>query len=175
MVGAWPLSSTAVRPSGGRRVQYASSVAHQAQFIGALLSGGDSRVAIDPRTCTNKYACPSMPSPDLVCFSSCTASPISQRGFQRAGECYDAVVGGDRAERLQSYQRGIEDTLLWHFGAAGLADVILCPSGTDALLTATTTQYSQGPSVAGTAIVPSTISAVRRTGSGSPPAALNRR
>jgi hypothetical protein len=151
-------------------VQYASSVAHQAQFIGALLSGGDSRVAIDPRTCTNKYACPSMPSPDLVCFSSCTASPISQRGFQRAGECYDAVVGGDRAERLQSYQRGIEDTLLWHFGAAGLADVILCPSGTDALLTATTLLAAERPGETMTAILP----IASETGTGVPLAAAGR-
>ena len=69
------------RIHGGRRIQHAPSLARLAGFTSSLLSGGDSRVAIDPRSCTNKYACPVMPSPDLVCFSSCTASPISQRGF----------------------------------------------------------------------------------------------
>jgi len=44
-------------------------------FVTALTSGGDSRVAIDNRTGTNKYFCPPTPAPGLVCLSSCTASP----------------------------------------------------------------------------------------------------
>ena len=158
----------------GRRVQHAQSLVQPRQFTAALLSGGDSRVAIDPRTCTNKYACPAMPAPDLVCFSSCTASPISQRGFERAGECYDDIAGGvsrgDRAERLQSYQRGIEDTLLRHFGTVGFADVILCASGTDALLTAAAMLAAERPGEMMTAILP----IASETGTGVPLAAAGR-
>ena len=163
-------SGNLMRAFGDRRNHYAPSLADRAQFIATLISGGDSRVAIDPRSCTNKYACPPMPSPDLVCFSSCTASPISQRGFDRAGECYDAVAGGDRAERLQSYHRGIEDTLLRHFGAAGLADVILCRSGTDALLTGAALLAAERPGDTMTAILP----IASETGTGVPLAAAGR-
>ena len=162
------------RIHGGRRIQHAPSLARLAGFTSSLLSGGDSRVAIDPRSCTNKYACPVMPSPDLVCFSSCTASPISQRGFERAGECYDAVAGGvsrgDRAERLHSYRRDIENALLRHFGATGLADVILCPSGTDALLTAAAILAVERPGQTMTAILP----IASETGTGVPLAAAGR-
>jgi len=157
-----------------RRERYAPRVGHHAQFVAALLSGGDSRVAIDPCTGTNKYACPPTPAPDLVCFSSCTASPISWRGFERADECYDSIAGAvsprDRAERLQGYRRGIEDSLLRYFGAAGLADVILCPSGTDALLTAATILAAERPGEMMTAI----LSNASETGTGVPLAAAGR-
>jgi len=157
-----------------RREQYAPSVAQHAQFLAALLSGGDSRVAIDPRTSTNKYACPPMPAPDLVCFSSCTASPVSWRAFEHAGECYDTVAGalshGDRVERLQVYRRRIEHTLLRYFGAVGLADVILCPSGTDALLTAAAMLAAERPGEMMTAILP----IASETGTGVPLAAAGR-
>ena len=168
------LSRAASALWDGQREQYAPSVPHHAQFAAALLSGGDNRVVIDLRTGTNKYACPSMPAPDLVCFSSCIASPISSRGFERAGECYDAVAGalsrGDRAERLQVYRRRIEDSLLRYFGAASLADVILCPSGTDALLTAATLLAAERPGEMMTAILPN----ASETGTGVPLAAAGR-
>jgi len=161
--------------SNGRHTPHAPSLARFAGFAASLLGDGDSRVAIDPRTGTNKYACPSMPAPDLVCFSSCTASPISRRGFERAGECYDAFAGAlsprDRAERLQTYRHDIEDILLRHFGANGLADVILCPSGTDALLTAAAVLAAERPGEMMTAILPN----ASETGTGVPLAASGRR
>jgi hypothetical protein len=101
----------------GRRERYAPSVGHHARFVAALLSGGDSRVAIDPHSGTNKYACPPIPAPDLVCFSSCTASPISWRGFERAGDCYDAIAcalsASNRVERLRLlYDHLARDSIL---------------------------------------------------------------
>ena len=71
---------------------------------------------------------------------------------------------------LQSYQRGIEDALLRHFGATGLADVILCPSGTDALLTAAAILAVERPGQTMTAILP----IASETGTGVPLAAAGR-
>src|SRR6185437_9148385 len=83
-----------------------------AGFIPALSSGGDSRIAADPRTGLNKYLCPMVPAPDLVCASSCTASPVSVQGFDRAVEAYSDVVLAlsprQRANRLAALTDRIE-------------------------------------------------------------------
>ena len=49
-----------------------------------LLSGGDSRLAIDSSTRLNKYGCGSLPDADLAAFGSSTGSTISERGYHAA-------------------------------------------------------------------------------------------
>jgi hypothetical protein len=76
------------------------------EFVAALLSGGDSRLAIDPRTGANKYLCRPTPARDLVYASSCTASPISEQSFRRAADLHASLVAGrspgERADALDA-------------------------------------------------------------------------
>lgn len=49
-----------------------------------LVAGGDARLALDPESGTNIYACPPFPDPELAAFGSSTASVISTAGFAAA-------------------------------------------------------------------------------------------
>jgi len=140
-------------------------------FTAALCSGGDSRLVVDPHTGLNKYFCPAVPAPELTCVSSCTASPISHEGFVRAKAAFlDVANAGSprqRADRLTILSESIKVRLLQYFGAGALADVILCPSGTDAMLTTTLLLATERPGETMTAILP----ASSETGTGVPTAA----
>ena len=143
-------------------------------FISALYSGGDSRIAADPCNGLNKYLCPRVPAPDLACASSCTASPVSVRGFDSAADAFFNIVGAasrrQRAHRLTSLMEQIKARLLQYFGVSGLARAILCPSGTDAMMTTAMLIAAERPGKPMTAILPS----ASETGSGVPMAALCR-
>jgi hypothetical protein len=149
-------------------------VSRPAGFIAALFSGGDSRIAADPHTGLNKYLCPAVPAPDLVCASSCTASPVSVPGFERAAAAYADIVQApssrQRADRLAALTSQIETRLLQYFCASGLAQAILCPSGTDALLTTAMLLAAERPDEPMTAILPAAV----ETGTGVPLAAEGR-
>ena len=140
----------------------------------AFVSGGDSRLRIDAVSGLNKYFCPIAPRPDIVCASSCTASPISQGGFDAAAGVFadvsDASSVRARELLLREHARGIEQSLLRYFGADGLADAILCPSGTDAMLLTIRLLAAERPNVPMTAILPS----ASETGTGVPMAAAGR-
>jgi hypothetical protein len=143
--------------------------------IAALLSGGDSRTIVDGVSCTNKYLCPPYPADELTCFASCTASPIGHASFERASNLFADIVGARsaqrRAERLAQHETIIEADLLAHFAVAGLAEIILCPSGTDAMLTAARLLAAERPGQAITAILP----CAAETGTGVPYAVACRR
>ena len=143
-------------------------------FISALLSDGDSRIATDSRTGLNKYLCPPLPAPDLVCASSCTASPMSVQGFERAAEAFSRIAGAtsarQRADRQRDLSDQIEARLLRYFAATSLARAWLCPSGTDALLTTTLLLAAERPNEALTVVLP----AAAETGTGVPMAAIGR-
>lgn len=146
------------------------SLADDDELIACLLSGGDSRLAVDPVTGTNKYLCPPTPAPRMICASSCTASPITERGFQVSAACYRDIVGASsslrRAQRLAEQIEHIKQRLLQHFRVADVADAILCPSGTDALLTAAMLLSVERQGEPITAILP----AASETGTGVPAA-----
>jgi hypothetical protein len=71
---------------------------------------------------------------------------------------------------LQEQSLRIKRCLLGYLGAEGLAEIILCPSGTDALLTAARLLAAERPGAAMTAILPS----ASETGTGVPLAAAGR-
>jgi hypothetical protein len=131
-------------------------------------------MAVDPRTGLNKYLCPELPAPELTCVSSCTASPISHQGLDRATAAFlnisDARSPEQRARRLTVLSEAIKARLLQYFGVGSLAHAILCPSGTDAMLTAAMLIAAERPDEAMTAILPS----ARETGTGVPMAAVCR-
>jgi hypothetical protein len=143
-------------------------------FIPALFSGGDSRIATDLATGLNKYLCPPTPAPNLVCASSCTASPVSVQGFNRAAEAFSDITLApsprQRTDRLAALTNQIEARLLRYFGVGVLARAFLCPSGTDALLTTAMLLAGERPGKAMTAILP----AASETGTGVPMAAMCR-
>src|SRR3984885_10221971 len=49
-----------------------------------LITGGDSRLAINPANGLNEYGCQSTPCPETLSFSSSTATSISERAYDRA-------------------------------------------------------------------------------------------
>jgi hypothetical protein len=161
---------------GARRrdLEHVSVDNQSVSFISALFSGDDSRIATDPRTGLNKYLCPAMPTTDLVCASSCTASPISVRGFDRAADAFFDIAQApsprQRVGRLTTLTERIKARLLRYFGVGAIARVILCPSGTDAILTAAMLVAAERPHEAMTAILPS----ASETGTGVPLAAVCR-
>jgi hypothetical protein len=164
-------SETDARPWRHER-ESVPPIDHPIGFIPALLSGGDSRIATNPHTCLNKYLCPAVPAPDLVCASSCTASPISVQGFDRAAEAFaDIALASSprqRSDRLAALTDQIEARLLRYFGVGALAQAFLCPSGTDALLMTAMLLAAEQPGMAVTAILP----AASETGTGVPLAAV---
>lgn len=143
-----------------------SGVSDGPGIVAAMLSGGDSRIMVDPLSGTNKYQCPPRPAPEIACFSSCTASPIARSSLERATRAFHAITGAAsprlRQQRLVEHGRDIQHRLLRHFDAAGLALPILCPSGTDALLAASRLLAAEHPGGAITAILP----AAAETGTG---------
>jgi hypothetical protein len=156
------------------RESSSSSIDLSVGFIPALFSDGDTRTATDPLTGLNKYLCPPMPAPDLTCVSSCTASPISVQGFDRAFEAFSNITQApsprQRADRLAVLTDQIETRILRYFGVSTLAQAFLLPSGTDALLAAAMLFAAERPATAMTAILP----AAAETGTGVPMAAACR-
>lgn len=138
------------------------------EFIAALLAGGDGRLAIDVESGVNKYLCPPAPADGLTCASSCTASPITIGGFRRSAEVFSHLRDSKNdASAMDQCRRDIEARLLSYFGAAGLAEVMLCASGTDALLATAMILSQEQPGRPMTAILPQ----ASETGSGVPKAA----
>lgn len=136
----------------------------------ALRLGGDSRTVINPASGTNKYLCPPYPAPDLANFASCTASPLWERGVETAGLIFQdllALPPHRRAACFTEHQERVKAGLLGYFGAAGLADIELCPSGTDAVLAASLRVAAERPGEKMTALLP----CAAETGTGVPLAA----
>lgn len=115
------------------------------QFLGtaeALLeTGGDIRLARDPRSGLNGYGCSHRPRPWAVTFASSTASSCSERGYVAADRARLAatvlLLRGVEAKRaigacVESVRRGIAKA----FGIVGDERVILAASGTDTELLA---------------------------------------
>ena len=147
---------------------------NEAEFIAVLTEGGDSRLWIDAATGTNKYFVPPTPvaGGGGVCFSSCTASPISEAGYRQAMRCYvdlaTARTRDDAAEREAVWRAKITAKLDSYLQLHGLADILLLPSGTDGLLLCSILLSLEADRAPMTAILP----AASETGSGVPRAAV---
>jgi len=106
-----------------------------------LETGGDIRLARDPKTALNGYGCSHRPRPWAVTFASSTASSCSERGYVAADKTRLSVTaallrGGQpwRAARasVEAARRGIAKA----FGIAADERIILAASGTDTELLA---------------------------------------
>jgi hypothetical protein len=145
-------------------------LADDSLFVSALLADGDSRLAIDKNTGRNKYLCPPTPDASVTCLSSCTASPVSENSFARARLLHAAAAGPGGRGVLVRQAQDIAQALGRFFQASDLAEVILCPSGTDGLLTAACLLADERPGGSATAILP----CASETGTGVPLAAACR-
>jgi hypothetical protein len=140
----------------------------------ALVSGGDLRLQIDPLTGLNKYLCAAYPSAQVICFSSCTASPISAAGWQAAQETYARLLGNPQRpfqpEALQAEAIATAAALRSTLGLDGIAEVLLTPSGTDATLFAVGLLAAETPGQ----LITSIMGEAPETGTGVPLAASGR-
>lgn len=106
-----------------------------------LETGGDIRLARDPKSALNGYGCSHRPRPWAVTFASSTASSCSERGYAAADlarlTVTAALLRGAPPGRavgacVESARRGIAKA----FGITGAERVVLAASGTDTELLA---------------------------------------
>ena len=104
-----------------------------------LTCGGDPRLMLDPVSRLNDYGCGPAPLPHGLSFSSCTASTISERGYERVGlareELMRSAISHGLEEALEERIEAMREELKAHLllPSAGV-DVVFSPSGTDSQL-----------------------------------------
>ncbi|WP_407155523.1 hypothetical protein [Bradyrhizobium sp. STM 3557] len=103
-----------------------------------LVRGGDPRLALDPVSGCNLYGCSPSPAPQLLCFASSTASPISERAYARAERAREqlmhAAIGLGLDEALDRRTEEMRHELRAHLQLAADVEIVFSPSGTDSQL-----------------------------------------
>ncbi|RXH19281.1 hypothetical protein EAS54_06890 [Bradyrhizobium guangzhouense] len=103
-----------------------------------LVSGGDGRLALDPKVRVNAYGCGPSPEPEIWNFASSTASTISQRAYERAALAREELVHKSLFDEVEiAFDRRCEDMrdeLRDHLQLSPRVDVVFSPSGTDSQL-----------------------------------------
>lgn len=103
-----------------------------------LVSGGDQRLALDPKERVNAYGCAPSPEPEIWNFASSTASTISQAADDRAALAREELVHKSLFDEVEiAFDRRCEDLrdeLRGHFQLSPRVDVVFSPSGTDSQL-----------------------------------------
>jgi hypothetical protein len=111
-----------------------------AEVDSALIAGGDGRLDLDPRTGLNGYGCQPFPRPQEISFSSSTASTISPQAYAAAEDAFRELSrSGPAHEQERAAARlaaMIRHRLKRLFGLDDGFEVILSPSGTDAVVPA---------------------------------------
>jgi hypothetical protein len=123
----------------GRSLVHASRNSLLAPIELLLARGGDGRLVIDPETRLNVYGCRVFPRPEVLAFASSTASSISELAYARAAEARQAVGTASMAgeDAPASRIEAARTKLATHLALSGSgAQIVLCPSGTDAQLRA---------------------------------------
>jgi len=103
-----------------------------------LVSGGDGRLALDPKTRVNAHGCAPSPEPHIWNFGSSTASTISQEAYDRAALAREELVHKSLFDEVEiAFDRRCEDLrdeLRGHFQLPPRVDIVFSPSGTDSQL-----------------------------------------
>lgn len=111
-----------------------------------LVAGGDARIALDPLSGLNKYACRPFPDPHLLAFASSTASVISTEDFAVANrlrrKLLEAVSVAPHSVVYASELQRIRRDWLQLCELSGITglELMFAPSGTD--LHAIAAQYT---------------------------------
>jgi hypothetical protein len=111
-------------------------IADRTDVLNILVSGGDDRLTLDPRSGLNMYGYGAAPQPDDLTFNSSTASTISARGFAAVCETFDRlhpeVATGNCTAIYVRETDLVRDRLRSALGIGrGEADIVLAASGTD--------------------------------------------
>ncbi|MCX7103455.1 MAG: hypothetical protein NTX38_18720 [Methylobacter sp.] len=102
-----------------------------------LITGGDERIALNTSTGLNKYGCQPFPDPELLAFSSSTASVISAQGYAAASQLHTELLMAIDAEPYEAvYNRKMKEIRLEWLQLCELSDLpelelIFSPSGTE--------------------------------------------
>lgn len=103
-----------------------------------LVSGGDPRLALDPKDRVNGYGCAASPEPEIWNFGSSTASTISQAAYDRAALAREELMHKclfDEVEiAFDARCEDMRDELRGHLQLPPRVDVVFSPSGTDSQL-----------------------------------------
>lgn len=103
-----------------------------------LIDGGDTRLALDRPWGRSAYGCGPAPMPDLLCFASSTASPISERAYahvERAREqLMHAAISIGLEAALDRRTEEMRCELRQHLALPDDVDIVFSPSGTDSQL-----------------------------------------
>ncbi|MDA9463878.1 hypothetical protein XH87_04540 [Bradyrhizobium sp. CCBAU 53415] len=103
-----------------------------------LVSGGDPRLALDPKGRSNAYGCAASPDQEIWNFASSTASTISQRAYDRAAQAREELIHKclfDEVEvAFDARCEDMRDELRGHLQLSPRVDVVFSPSGTDSQL-----------------------------------------
>jgi hypothetical protein len=134
--------AAAERPISRDQIRSASALTDLFMPLERLLSsGGDPRLSIDPAGGTNQYGCLPFPCPDTLSFASSTATSISQRAYDHAGQARESLmrsaitVGIDAA--FDARVETMRDELKACLGLSRTnVDIVFSPSGTDSQLQA---------------------------------------
>jgi hypothetical protein len=116
-----------------------SSVAASAKALGApafsglgdvafenlLSSGGDERLAIDPRTGRSRYGVPTGLPRDEIWLASSTASAVSPRGHAAARAALARATADERPTPLPVWFDGVRRRLLDLFGVPTEAELLI--------------------------------------------------
>jgi hypothetical protein len=102
-----------------------------------LTMGGDNRLLIETRTGLNQYGCSPKPRPWAITFSSCTASSISDIGYQEAERLRQSLLSSIAGNSLSDHFIGETERIRREVATSLKLDllpgteVILTSSGTD--------------------------------------------
>ena len=133
--GASRLSDTERASDGGSRYRLRDLFT---PLDTLLVSGGDQRLALDPKDCVNAYGCAPSPAPDVWNFASSTASSISQAAYDRAALAREELVHKSLFDEVEiAFDRRCEDMrdeLRGYLQLSPRVDVVFSPSGTDSQL-----------------------------------------
>ncbi len=139
-----------------------------------LLQGGDDRLVPNAGSAQNRYLCAPWPQPDIVSFSSCTASSISPAAQEEAEQArqdmFAAALHAPLDTVLDSASDQVTAELLSHFDAEDIAEAVIAASGTDATLLLTGLLAAERPRETMTTVLMSPA----ETGSGVPEAVQGR-
>ncbi len=135
-------------------------------------TGGDIRLARDPRTALNGYGCSHRPRPWAITFASSTASSSSERGFEAADRArlhctLELLRGTPRRIAIRRSLGAVRHRIGNAFGLPPGDKIILAASGTDTELLALAITHLDG----GQAPILNILIAPEETGRGVPMAA----
>jgi hypothetical protein len=104
-------------------------------------TGGDIRLARDPRSALNGYGCSHRPRPWAVTFASSTASSSSERGYEAADAArlratLALLQGADRRVTVAAVLEDVRQGISRQLGLPPEDKIILAASGTDTELLA---------------------------------------